>query len=300
MTASGHESGEGDRVTANSHGDLPSEQGKANSVDAAGHVESGLSETGIDPRIVTGLLESESKRNATGHAVTARGWTATETRPASDALDRLTASGKQSESENDGTGQESWPTESGLYDPSLFLDPKIRKHGRIENGSGPPKTLLTHHVAERAVMSGERQPRKRCGQGESAADEQLPPSQLPKEPRRQKHARAHRTSDQRHFHLSRWTEVEREERKPHGTQHKVHPETSPSLLAFLKGGKKKRKRPQGARLPKKSPQEEKLPPQWEARLKGVKNAFNLCKLVSLQKLPTAKVTNLHKSHKSCL
>ena len=110
-----------------------------------------------------------------------------------------------------------------------FLDPKIGKHGRIENGSGPPKTLPTHYVAERAVMSGERQPRKRRRQGASAANEQPPPPQLPKEPRRQKLARAHRTSNQKHFHPSRWTEVEREERKPRGTQHKVHPETSPPL-----------------------------------------------------------------------
>ena len=68
-----------------------------------------------------------------------------------------TASGKQSESEHDGTGHESWPTESRRYNPSLFLEPKIRKHGRIENGSVPLKTLPTHHVAERAVMSGESQ-----------------------------------------------------------------------------------------------------------------------------------------------
>ena len=89
-----------------------------------GHVESGLGETGIDLRIVTGFPESERERDATGsgpktatgHAVTSRGWTAIETNPASDALDRLTASGKQRESKNDRTGHESWPTESGLYD----------------------------------------------------------------------------------------------------------------------------------------------------------------------------------------
>ena len=143
----------------------------------------------------------------------------------------MTASGKQSESEIDGTGHKSWPTESRPYDPSLFLDPKIGKHGRIENGSGPPKTLPTHHVAECAVMSGERQPRKRSWQGASNANEQLPPPQLPKEQRRQKRAHAHRTSDQRHFHPSRWTQVEREERKPHGTQHQVHPETPPPPIS---------------------------------------------------------------------
>ena len=94
----------GDRVTANGHDDFPSEQGIANAVDeigsghktTTGHVESGLDETGIDPRIKTGVPESESERDATGSgpktatdlAATARGRTATETRTASDALDR--------------------------------------------------------------------------------------------------------------------------------------------------------------------------------------------------------------------
>ena len=140
-----------------------------------------------------------------------------------DALDRSTANGKRSE--NDGHCHESCPTENGLYYPSLFLDPKIRKHGRIENGSSLPKLLLTRHVAECAAMSGEMQPRKRCGQGESTATEQPPSLQLPKELKRQRRARAQQTSVQRHFHPSRWTEVEREGRKPHGTQHQVHPET---------------------------------------------------------------------------
>ena len=122
MTAGGHESGEGYHVTANGHDDLPDEQGNANAVGATGsgqktatgHIESGLGETGIDPRIVTGLPESEGERDTTGsgpktatsHAVTASGWTAIETSPASDAPDRLTASCKQSESENDGAGHE--------------------------------------------------------------------------------------------------------------------------------------------------------------------------------------------------
>ena len=193
------ESDERDRVTAASgHGDLPDEQGIANTPAengsdpkiATGPAESDPNESSSSPKTATDLAEipSESKRDATDSG-----------------LDCLTASRKQSESEVDEAGHKSWPTESGIYDPSLFLDPKIGKHGRIANGSGPPKTLPTHHVAERAVMSGERQPRKQSGQGASAANEQLPPPQLPKEPRRQKRARAHRTSDQRHFHPSRWT-----------------------------------------------------------------------------------------------
>ena len=240
MTASGHESGERDRVTANGHGDLLDKQGIANAVDAIGsgpktatdHVERDLGETGSDPRIATALPESEREHNGNGpktstdHAVTSRGTKVTETRPAADALDSLTASGKQSESENDRNRHENWSTESELCDPSLFHDPKIGKHGRIENGSGSPKTLPTHHVAERAMMSGERQPRERRGQGESAVNEQPPPPQLPKGPRRQRY----RMSDQRHFHPSRWTKVKREERKPHGTQHHVDPETPPLSL----------------------------------------------------------------------
>ena len=161
----------------------------------------GRGETGIDPRIETGLPENESARVESGSdpkIATARGRTATERMTASDALDRLTANGKRSESERDGHGHESCPTESELSDPSVLLDPKIGNHGRIEHGSGPPKLLSTHHVVERAVMSGEKQPRKRRGQGESAATEQPPPPQLPKGLKRQRCARAQRTNVQRH------------------------------------------------------------------------------------------------------
>ena len=83
-----------------------------------------------------------------------------------------TASGKRSE--NDGSDHESRPTENGLRDPSLFLDPKIGKHRRIANGSGPQKTPPTHHVAERAVMSRERPPRKRRGQERLLRTSNLP------------------------------------------------------------------------------------------------------------------------------
>ena len=111
----------------------------------------------------------------------------------------MTANGKRSESKNDGHGHESCPAESELYDPSLLLDPRIGKHGRIEQWSGPPKPLSTHHVAECVVMSEERQPRKRRGQGESAANEQPPTPQLPKGLKRQRRARAQQTNVQRHF-----------------------------------------------------------------------------------------------------
>ena len=277
-------SDERDRVTANGHDELPGEQGIANAVDgfgsgqktATGHVESGLSETGINPRIENGLPESKSERDEIGsnpmtvtdHVATVRGRTATEKTTASNALDRLTENSKWSE--NGGHRHESCPTESGLYDPSLFLDPKIGKHGRIENGSGPPKLLSTYHVAERAAMSGEKQPRKRCGQGESATTEQPPPLQLPKELKRQRRARVQQTNVQTLFHPSRWTEVKREERKPHGTQHQVHPETPPPLILTPEGREEEDdEEVPGCRTPKKFSRGAKPPAQGEQSLKGV-------------------------------
>ena len=66
MNASGHESGEGDRVTLNGHNELPDEQGIANAVDAigfspknsTGYIKIGCGETGSNPRIVTDLPET--------------------------------------------------------------------------------------------------------------------------------------------------------------------------------------------------------------------------------------------------
>ena len=99
----------------------------------------GHGETGIDPRIETGLPENESvlvesrsdPKIATAHDATARGRTATEKTTAFDALDLLTTNGKRSESENDGHGHESCPSASTLSYPSVLLDPKIGNHGRI-------------------------------------------------------------------------------------------------------------------------------------------------------------------------
>ena len=163
----------------------------------------GLSETSLPKSESVRAGSGSDPKIATAHGATARGRTAAEKTTASNALDRLTANRKQSKSENDGHGHESCPTESGLYDPSLFLDSKIGKHGRIEKRSCPPKLLSIHHVAERALMSGEKQPRKRRGQGKSAVNEQPPPPQLPKGLKRQRHARAQQTNVQRHFSPSR-------------------------------------------------------------------------------------------------
>ena len=115
---------------------------------------------------------------------------------------------------------------------------------------------------------------------------------------RQRRAREQQTNVQRHFHPSRWTEVEREERKPHGTQHQVHPETTPSPPAPLKGGKKKRRKSRAAEFPKKFSRGAQPPAQEEQSLKG-EIYFVPYRFFSWQKVPTAPETNQHKSHKSC-
>ena len=88
----------------------------------------------------------------------------------------------------------------------------------------------------------------------------------------------------------------REGREPHQTQHQVHPETPPASPAPLKGGKKKKKS-QGAKLPKKFPRGGKSAEQGAQSLKG--DVYVLCKNFSWQKAPTAQQTKQHKSHMSC-
>ena len=173
--------------------ELPGERGNEHAVNVIGSgqkITTSHGETGIDPRIETGLPENESSRVESGRDLkistardtTTRGRTETRKMTALDTLDLLTANGKKSES--DGHGHESCPTESELSDPSVLLDPKIRNHRRIERGSSPPKLLSVPHVVERAVKNGEKQSRKRSGFGESATNKQPPPLQLSKELKR--------------------------------------------------------------------------------------------------------------------
>ena len=157
MTASGHEIDPGNHVTTTGHRHFPGEHGNTYADDvtgsgqktATGHTESGPGETGIDPRIETGLSENESvcaesgsgQKTATDLNATSHWKRATETMTAFDALDLLTANGKRSESENDGHGHESYSTTHELSYPSVLLDPKIGNHKRITRGSGPSKSL---------------------------------------------------------------------------------------------------------------------------------------------------------------
>ena len=279
-------------MTVNDHRDLPGEQGNTYADDmigsgqktVTGHAESDLGETGIE----TGLPENESalvKGGSGQKTATAHGKRANATMTAFDALDLLTANGKGSESENDGHGHENYSTVHELSYPSVLLDPKIGNYERITRGSGPPKSLSIPHVVERAARNGERQPRKRSGQGKSAATEQLPPLQLPKELEKRERARAQQTTVQRHSHSSRWTEIQLEGRKPPGTKHQVHPETPPSSPAPLKGGKEKRKKSQAAKLPKELPRGKKPTLQVEQSLKGEKASCVLYRSASSQTVP---------------
>ena len=127
----GHKSGEWDCVTETGHCNLPDEQGNANNPVETGsgqktatdHGESDPAETSSGLRTATDLVETTSERErdktdsgqktVIGLAATDRGKTATETSHDDYALNRLTASGKRSESASAETGHE-----SGLYDPS--------------------------------------------------------------------------------------------------------------------------------------------------------------------------------------
>ena len=106
VTASGHESDEGDRVTARGHSDLPDEQGIANvptktgsgQKTATGHTERNPDGISRDPKTKTDQAEKPSvseldrtesgPKTATDPAATAHGKTVIETSPAHDALDR--------------------------------------------------------------------------------------------------------------------------------------------------------------------------------------------------------------------
>ena len=137
----------GERATASGHADLPSGQGNAYADGATGsgqqttprHATSGHGVIGIDPRIETGHVETESSHAASGSGpktATAPGASGHEKRAKRtmtgvDALDLLTANGKRNESENYGDVHESYLYVAWPSYPSLLLDPKIENHGRI-------------------------------------------------------------------------------------------------------------------------------------------------------------------------
>ena len=131
-------------------------------------------------------------------------------------------------------------------------------------------------------MRGSPQTRRR-GKGKSVESGQLPHLHRPKAKERRKRARPRQTDVQKHSHPSRSTEAEREGRKPHQTQHQVHPETPPASPAHLKGGKKKQKKSQGAKLPKKFPRGGRSAEQGAQSPKA--EIYVLCKIFLTKKSP---------------
>ena len=160
--------------------------------------------------------------------------------------------------------------------------------GRIQRGSKSLKTPSHSHVVEHAVRMKESPQTRRRGKGKSVESGQLPHLHRPKAKERRKRARPRQTAAQKHSHPSRSTEAEREGRKPHQTQHQVHPETPPASPAHLKGGKKKQKKSQGAKLPKKFPRGGRSAEQGAQSPKA--EIYVFCKIFSYQKEPTAQQT----------
>ena len=150
--------------------------------------------------------------------------------------------------------------------------------GRIKRGSKSLKTPSHSHVMERAVRMRESLQTRRRGNGKSVESGQLPLLLRLKAKEKRERARSRQTNAQRHSHPSRWTEAEREGREPHQTQHQVHPETPPPSPARLKGGKRKRKKSQDAKLPKKFPCEGRSAEQGAQSLKG--DVYVPCRIFS--------------------
>ena len=128
-----------------------------------GHATSGHGVIGIDLRIETGHVQTESshavsgscQKTATAPGASGHEKRAKRTMTGVNALDLLTANGKRSESENYGDVHESYSYVSWPSYPSLLLDPKIENHGRITRGGKTTKSPSNSHVVERAVKIGE-------------------------------------------------------------------------------------------------------------------------------------------------
>ena len=117
-------------------------------------------------------------------------------------------------------------------------------------------------------MSEEKQPRKRRGQGESVANEQPPPLQLPKGQKRQRRARAPRSNVQRHSPPLARPRSSGRGGSPLGHNTRCTLRPLPPYSAHLKGGKKKRRKSQAVELPKKFSRGAWPPGQGEQSLKG--------------------------------
>ena len=159
----------------------------------------------------------------------------------------------------------------------MLHDPKIENHGRITRGGKTTQFPSNSHVVERAVRIGERQRSRRRGKRESTASRQLPLRPLPKEKEKEKEKRERAPDDSLEAPPPLTLDLDRAggEEAPPRQKHQVHPETPPTSPALLRGGKKKEKKSQEAKLPKKFPCNGKLAAQKEQSLKGKKTSYAL-------------------------
>ena len=161
--------------------------------------------------------------------------------------------------------------------PPKHHAPKNEKHGRIKRGGKTTKSPPNSHVVERAVRIRERQRRRKRGT-ESLQRAGSPHSARPRRRRR----RGSEPARPRQKNLEAPPPLPLHRDRAGGEEaprkHQVHPETPPSSPALLNGGKKKKKKPQEAKLPKKFPREGKSEAQKEQSLKGEKTSYAMQEL----------------------
>ena len=184
-------------------------------------------------------------------------------------------------------------TKPSYPSPSHALKSVTR--GRIKRGSKRLKTPPNSHVVERAVRIGESQQTRRSGKRASAAREPTP-APPPPEGGGEEGASPHATDkcpealpppspDQ-----GRAGGEEAPHKKTLGA-----PRDPPLFPAHLKGGKKKKKKTQEAKLPKKFPRKGKSKAQKEQSLKGEKMSYTKRTLPQfpLSQRPKAQDTTWH-------
>ena len=110
-----------------------------------------------------------------------------------------------------------------------------------------------------------------AGKGRLQQESQLPRPHLPKEEEKKERARKRQTNAQRHSRPLAGPKSSGREEAPHKNTRCTR--DPPLFPAHLKGGKKKKKKTQEAKLPKKFPRKGKSKAQKEQSLKGEKKSY---------------------------
>ena len=137
------------------------------------------------------------------------------------------------------------------YPPSSHALKSVTR-GRIKRGSKRLKTPPNSHVVERAVRIGESQQTRRSGKRASAAREPTPATPPPEGGEEGASPHATDKCPEALPLLSPDQSRAGGEEAPHKNT-RCTPRPPPSSPAHLKGGKKKKKKTQEAKLPKKFP-----------------------------------------------